>query len=87
MPDKQAEEDIGKMSFEDALTALEDIVRRMESGRVNLDDAVAFYERGTLLRRHCEQKLASARLKIDAVTASLDGKANGLTSLPDGENA
>lgn len=74
-------EQIEQMSFEEALTALEEIVRQMEAGKVKLDDAIAYYERGTLLRRHCEKKLASARLKIDQITASLNGEATGITSM------
>ena len=70
---------IEKMSYEEALAALEEIVRRMETGKVRLDEAIDFYERGTMLRRHCEQKLADARLKIDKITASLDGQAVGFT--------
>lgn len=71
---------IEKMSYEEALTALEEIVRQMEAGKVKLDDAIDFYERGMLLRRHCEQKLSAARSKIDQITASADGQVAGFTS-------
>lgn len=43
------------MSFEEALNALEEIVRQLEAGKVRLDEAIDFYERGMLLRRHCEK--------------------------------
>ena len=48
----QGSPDIGTMSFEDALRALEDVVRRLESGDVPLDDSITLYERGELLRKH-----------------------------------
>ena len=80
MDREQSIQAIEKMSYEEALSALEDIVRQMEAGKVKLDEAIDFYERGMLLRRHCEQKLSAARLKIDQITASLNGQAVGFTS-------
>ncbi|MBR1776988.1 MAG: exodeoxyribonuclease VII small subunit [Alphaproteobacteria bacterium] len=79
MSEEQTAQAIEKMSYEEALTALEDIVRQMETGKVKLDEAIDYYERGMLLRRHCEQKLSAARLKIDQITASLNGQAIGFT--------
>jgi len=69
---------IDQMSFEQALQELEAIVRQLEAGKVNLDDAVDFYARGTALRRHCEEKLANARSRIDAIAVSAQGDAVGL---------
>ena len=57
------------MSFEDALAELEQIVRRLEAGQVKLDDAILSYERGTSLRRHCENKLNEAQAKVDRITS------------------
>lgn len=79
MGEKETADAIEQMSFEEALAALEDIVRQLEAGRVKLDDAIGFYERGMLLRRHCEKKLSAARSKIDKITASLNGEAVGMT--------
>ena len=79
MGEKQIAETIEKMSFEEALNALEEIVRQLEAGKVRLDAAIDFYERGMLLRRHCEKKLSAARSKIDQITASLNGEAVGFT--------
>lgn len=72
---------IEKMTFEEALSALEKIVRELEAGKVKLDEAIDFYEQGTLLRLHCEKKLSLARLKIDKITASLEGEAIGHTAV------
>ncbi len=52
--------DVAALSFEDALSELERIVKGLEGGQQKLDDAIGAYERGTLLRRHCEAKLAEA---------------------------
>lgn len=81
MSEKEIAPDIRQMSFEEALNALEDIVRQLEAGKVKLDDAVEFYARGTMLRRHCEEKLASARSRIDQIASSPDGEAVGATPL------
>ena len=43
------------LSFEQALTQLEEIVNQLERGEVSLDDAVAAYERGSMLRKQCQE--------------------------------
>jgi exodeoxyribonuclease VII small subunit len=65
--------DIAKLSFEDALKELEDIVRTLESGKGKLDDAITAYERGSALKRHCERKLAEAEARIEKIALSADG--------------
>jgi exodeoxyribonuclease VII small subunit len=62
--------DIAKMSFEDALKELEDIVRALEQGKGKLDESVAAYERGATLKRHCEAKLAEAGARIERIQIS-----------------
>ena len=81
MNEREMSSEIGKMSFEEALSALEAIVRQLETGKVKLDDAVDFYAKGMMLRRHCEEKLAAARSRIDKIAASPPGGAGGLTSV------
>jgi len=63
------------LSFEKALTELEEIVRALESGKAPLDESIGAYERGIALKTHCEKKLAEARFKIEKITLSPDGKA------------
>lgn len=67
--------DIADMSFEDALRALEDVVRRLESGEVPLDDSITLYERGEALRKHCQARLDAAQLRIERIVAGPDGTA------------
>ncbi len=66
-------EDIAAMGFEDALAELETIVRKLEEGNVKLEQAIQAYERGAHLKRHCENKLAEARGKIDRIAIQPDG--------------
>ncbi len=65
--------DIAAMSFEEALAALEAIVRGLESGQQKLEDAIAAYERGAALKKHCEEKLAQAEARVQAIVARADG--------------
>jgi exodeoxyribonuclease VII small subunit len=65
--------DIAALSFEDALAELERIVRQLEEGRGKLDDAIGAYERGTLLKQHCEAKLREAQAKVDRIAVGADG--------------
>ena len=65
--------DIAAMNFEDALAELEQIVRRLEGGQVKLDEAILSYERGALLKRHCEKKLNEAQQRVDRIVIGADG--------------
>ncbi len=65
--------DIKKLSFEDALEQLEGIVGELETGQGKLDEAIKAYERGALLKRHCEAKLKQAQARIDKIVEAADG--------------
>jgi exodeoxyribonuclease VII small subunit len=68
--------DIAAMSFEVALAELEAIVKRLEAGNAKLDDAISSYERGALLKRHCEAKLREAQSRVDKIVMGSDGTAS-----------
>ncbi len=76
MPEPGLPPDIAAMSFEAALTELEGIVKRLEAGNAKLDDAIAAYERGALLKRHCEAKLREAQARVDKIVIGSDGTPN-----------
>ena len=69
--------DLASLSFEDALRALEDVVRRLESGDVPLDQSIALYEQGEKLRAHCQARLHAAQARIEQIVAGADGRAAG----------
>ena len=73
--------DIRLMSFEDALSELEAIVRRLEEGSAKLDEAITAYERGALLKRHCENKLNEAQGRIEKIVLGADGSVTGTEPL------
>jgi exodeoxyribonuclease VII small subunit len=65
--------EIAAMSFEEALQELEQIVKRLESGSGKLSEAITAYERGALLKRHCEAKLREAQARVDKIVIGADG--------------
>ena len=60
-------EPLEKVTFEDALQELENIVASLERGEVSLDDAIAAFERGTQLKSHCQARLEEARMKVERI--------------------
>ena len=72
-----AHADIAKMTFEVALKELEDIVEKLEGGRIELEESIRIYERGELLKAHCEAKLQDAEARIERITLKADGTPAG----------
>lgn len=60
------------MSFEEALTKLEDIVYQLENGHIKLEEAVSAYEKGCSLKKICEEKLQNAKERIDKLIIQND---------------
>ena len=71
---KNIPEDINKLSFENALAELEEIVDSLESGSVDLEKSIEYYTRGSMLKLHCQNKLDEAVLKLEEIKVSSDGK-------------
>ncbi|MCA6289904.1 exodeoxyribonuclease VII small subunit [Phenylobacterium sp.] len=71
--------DIASLSFEQALAELERIVGQLETGQAPLEDSIALYERGALLKAHCEARLEAARLKVEKIVV---GPAGAVASEP-----
>ena len=61
------ENNTNSLSFEEALEELENITESFEDGDSTLENAVNLYNRGVLLKKHCEKKLKEAKKKIDEV--------------------
>jgi exodeoxyribonuclease VII small subunit len=68
--------ELAGMSFEAAMAELEEVVRKLESGSVALDETIALYERGAALKAHCDAKLRAAEEKVELIRAR-DGVAQG----------
>lgn len=67
-----------KNSFEDDLSALENIVEQLESGELSLDEAMKAFESGVKLTNQCQKTLANAQQKVQVLIDK-----NGLESLQD----
>ena len=73
--------DIASLPFEKALAELEGIVTRLESGKVDLEQSIAIYERGEALKAHCEKLLKAAEDKVEKIRLSREGKPEGTVPL------
>jgi exodeoxyribonuclease VII small subunit len=65
--------EVAKLSFEAALQELEQVVARLESGAVPLEESIALYARGAALRRHCEDRLKAAEEQVARIAEGPDG--------------
>jgi exodeoxyribonuclease VII small subunit len=65
-PNEQIDQ-IDQLGYEQARDQLAEVVRALEVGGLSLDDALELWERGERLARRCEQQLAGARDRVDAV--------------------
>jgi exodeoxyribonuclease VII small subunit len=73
--------DVRKLSFERALEELESIVKRLEDGKVPLEESVTIYERGESLKRRCEELLRQAEARVDKITLDASGQPTGTEPL------
>ena len=62
--------ELQKLTFEEAMKELEKLVDSLDKGDVSLDEAIAAYDRGSQLKDYCEKKLQEAKMKVDTIQAS-----------------
>jgi len=60
---------MSELSFEEARTQLEQIVRRLEREDLELERALELYEQGQSLARYCQAQLDRAELRIQELSA------------------
>ncbi|MHB2148922.1 exodeoxyribonuclease VII small subunit [Calditrichota bacterium LG25] len=65
-----------KMTFEEALARLEEIVGKLESGEISLDKSIKAFEEGQKLVQFCLQKLNEAETKVKKLSQDGDGNFN-----------
>ena len=76
-PENESEDT--KVDFESALEELENLVSKMESGELSLDDSLKAFERGIELTRTCQSTLEAAELRIQMLTK--DNKLEAIDTL------
>ena len=74
---QKANSDIAQLPFERAIEELETIVKRLEEGKVPLEESVAIYERGEVLKKRCEELLHQAEARVEKITLDSSGKPAG----------
>ena len=66
-----------ELKFEDGLKRLEEIVAKLESGNLSLDDSLKLFEEGVKLVRFCNERLAEAQQKVELLTKDQAGNVIG----------
>jgi len=69
--------DVKKLPFERAIEELESIVKRLEEGKVPLEESVTIYERGEALKKRCEELLRQAEARVEKIPLDANGKPTG----------
>lgn len=69
MADEKPKNDVSRLSFEETIKKLGDIVGKIEQGQIPLQDSLQQYERGMALIKHCREILAKAEKRIEKVSA------------------
>ena len=70
--------DLEKLTFEEAIKELERLVDSLDKGDVSLDEAIAAYDRGSQLKDYCENKLHEAKMKVETIQST-----DNIDTIPD----
>jgi exodeoxyribonuclease VII small subunit len=68
MADNKQKNDVGKLSFEEAIKELTGIVGRIEEGKIPLQNSLEQYEKGMSLIKHCRGILQDAEKRIEKIS-------------------
>ena len=68
LPDDEKRDDTPELNFEEALRDLEEIVSRLETGDLSLEESLALFEQGQKLARTCSRQLEAATLRVEQLT-------------------
>ena len=75
-----------KPDFERSLARLEEVVRRLESPQLSLDEAMKLFEEGVGLSRECQKQLEQAEGRVEILLKKADGKMAAEPFEAEGEN-
>jgi len=75
--------DIASLPFDKALAELQQVVTRLESGGLPLEESIALYERGVALHDHCASLLSGAELRVQRLVEGAGGSLRALDLRPD----
>ncbi len=74
-----------KADFERSLARLEEVVRKLESPNLSLDDAMKLFEEGVALSRECQKQLEEAEGRVEILLKKADGKMTAEPFEPEAE--
>jgi exodeoxyribonuclease VII small subunit len=86
LPAAKKTEPAKKPDFERSLARLEEVVRRLESPQLSLDDAMKLFEEGVELSRECQKQLEEAEGRVEILLKKADGKLTAEPFEPEAEN-
>jgi exodeoxyribonuclease VII small subunit len=75
-----------KADFERSLARLEEVVERLESAELSLDDAMKLFEEGVRLSRECQKQLEEAEGRVQILLKKANGKISAEPFEPEEEN-
>jgi exodeoxyribonuclease VII small subunit len=84
-PAPKKPEVLKKPDFERSLARLEEVVRKLESPQLSLDEAMKLFEEGVALSRECQKQLEEAEGKVEILLNKADGKVVAEPFEPEGE--
>jgi len=67
MAERKPKDDLTKLTFEQAIGQLKEIVTRIEQGQIALQDSLDQYEKGMALIKHCRDILQKAEKRIEKI--------------------
>ncbi len=85
-PAPKKSETAKKPDFERSLSRLEEVVRKLESPQLSLDEAMKLFEEGVHLSRECQKQLEEAEGRVEILLKKADGKMAAETFAPEGES-
>lgn len=72
--DVKMEFDVEKLSFEESMSLLEELVRKLEGGNLDLDESLQVYEKAVALREHCRKILDESDRKVQSIMETASGE-------------
>ena len=71
-----------KFNLETSLTELEQLIEKLESGQIDLEQSLQLFEKGVHLTKACKKSLAEAEKKVQQLTG--DDISSELSDFPEG---
>ncbi len=76
MSEEEQKNELHRLTFEQAMEKLENIVSAMEQGGVPLDEMISKFEEGAAIANYCQEKLGSLKKKMEILVKDRDGKSS-----------